>query len=124
MIHFYWACGGRYGFDASLPADKSEKKLFIPGFLESSMVGVGLLVFGLFYMMKAGYQPFQMPEVVFKYVGWIIPSIFIIRAIGDFKYVGLFKRIKSTTFAKMDTNFFSPLCVFLGLAGMYVQYFV
>ncbi|NRF91294.1 DUF3995 domain-containing protein [Paenibacillus frigoriresistens] len=32
---------------------------------------------------------------------------------GDFKYVGLFKRVKQTRFATYDTFLFTPLCLWL-----------
>ena len=37
------------------------------------------------------------------------------RAIGDFKYVGFFKRVRGSKFARMDTLVYSPLCLLLAL---------
>ena len=37
------------------------------------------------------------------------------RAIGEFRLVGFFKTVKGSLFARMDTLFFSPLCVLLSL---------
>jgi len=53
--------------------------------------------------------------------GWAIPAIFLLRALGDFRYVGFFKKVKTTPFAKADTKFFSPLCLMLGLFGIAIQ---
>lgn len=41
--------------------------------------------------------------------------VFLLRAIGKGKYVGFFKKIKHTRFAKQDTAFYSPLCVWISL---------
>ena len=49
----------------------------------------------------------------------LIATAFTLRAVGEFKYVGFFKRIRGTQFARMDTRFYSPLC--LGVAaGLWV----
>jgi hypothetical protein len=37
------------------------------------------------------------------------------RAVGDFRLVGFFKRVKGSVFARMDSRVYSPLCVLLGL---------
>ena len=43
----------------------------------------------------------------------IIAGVFLVRAIGDFRYVGFFKKIKGTIFANLDTKFYTPLCILL-----------
>jgi hypothetical protein len=44
-----------------------------------------------------------------------------LRAIGDFRYVGFFKRIRDSKFARLDTLAYSPLCaalaVLIGIAA-------
>ena len=46
--------------------------------------------------------------------------VFLLRAVGEFRYVGFFKRRHGTRFATLDTWLFSPLCAFIGLAFVYV----
>ena len=55
------------------------------------------------------------------YVGWVISSIFILRSIGDFKYIGFFKKLKTSKFGKMDSKLFSPLCLTIGLIGIIIE---
>jgi hypothetical protein len=38
----------------------------------------------------------------------------LLRAVGEFRYVGLFKRVRGTKFAVLDTFVYSPLCLLLG----------
>jgi hypothetical protein len=38
-----------------------------------------------------------------------------LRAIGDFRLVGVFKRIRGTPFAWWDSRLFVPLCCFIAL---------
>jgi hypothetical protein len=46
---------------------------------------------------------------------WIIVLTFLIRAIGDFNYVGFFKKQKKTIFGKADTKFYTPLCLTIAI---------
>jgi hypothetical protein len=35
--------------------------------------------------------------------------------LGDFKYWGFFKSIRNNQFAKYDSLYYSPLCLYIGL---------
>lgn len=121
IIHFNWAIGGKFGFSESLPTKENGERVLNPKMADSIIVGLGLTIFGLFYLLKAGIVEINLPEWIMKYGGWIIPSIFLLRAIGEFKYIGFFKKVKKTDFGKLDTKFFSPLCLFIGLCGLIIQ---
>lgn len=121
-VHFYWASGGRRGFEEALPTDEKGKKMMIePSPLACVVVGLGLLLFGSYYLLKSGLVEVDVPEWIMTYGGWIIPAIFLFRAIGDFKYAGFFKRVKNTEFGKRDTRFYAPLCLFIGVVGVLLQ---
>ena len=121
FIHFNWVIGGTWGFDKSLPAYENGEIIFNPRKIDSAIVGLGLCLFGVVYLLKSGLVNFQLPNWIVTYGGWIIPCIFILRAIGEFKYVGFFKKIKQTDFGKMDSKLFSPLCLAIGLIGIYIH---
>lgn len=121
MIHFNWVIGGTFGFAASLPTNENGKRILNPKKTDSAIVGMGLTVFGVFYLLKSGLLDYNLPEWVITYGSWIIPIIFLLRAVGEFKYVGFFKRVKHTDFGRLDTTFFSPLCLVIGVFGILVQ---
>tara|TARA_R110000796_G_scaffold252627_1_gene388953 strand:- start:34975 stop:35406 length:432 start_codon:yes stop_codon:yes gene_type:complete len=121
LIHFNWVLGGKWGFEAALPTNENGKRVLNPKKIDSLIVGLGLSAFGAFYLFQAIITAIEMPYWLSTYGGWVIPSIFLLRAVGDFKYVGFFKEIKSTPFAKMDIKLFSPLCLFMALAGYAIQ---
>lgn len=117
-IHFYWAFGGQWGKDAAVPTKDSNIKVFEPGLLSTLIVAIGLLFFGLIVLKAAkefNLSPFHWPALLSKYGPWTIAGIFSIRAIGDFKYVGFFKKHRHTKFAKNDTKYYSPLCLIIGI---------
>jgi len=120
-FHFYWFFGGIWGLDKVFPtkSDTSET-LAIPKFA-TLIVAFGLLAFGMLYLMKSGLISFQIPQVLNSFAYWIIPAIFILRAIGEFNYVGFFKKVRHTKFAKADSKLFSPLCLGIGLIGIIIQ---
>ena len=120
FIHLYWLFGGKWGLEKVIPTkDNQTSTLSIPKFA-TLIVALVLLLFGLIYLVKSGLINVQIPNLVTKYGYWIIPSVFILRAIGDFKYVGFFKKIKTTPFGKSDSKLFSPLCLAIGLMGIFI----
>ncbi|WNJ17044.1 DUF3995 domain-containing protein [Pontibacter sp. G13] len=120
-VHYHWAFGGTFGFDAAIPTRENGEKLMNPGWKECVIVGLGLTAFGLFYVLRSGFFSYQLPKGIQLIAGWGIPLIFLLRAVGEFRYVGFFKRLKTTPFAKWDTMLFSPLCLVLGFLGLVLQ---
>lgn len=121
LIHFNWFFGGKFGFSESLPTKENGVRVLNPKKTESAIVGIGLLVFSLFYLLKSGLIQVHLPNWIILYLGWIISIIFLLRAIGEFKYVGFFKKIKNTKFGKLDTKLFSPLCLGISIIGVLIE---
>ena len=119
-FHFYWLFGGTWGLKKVIPTKGNEANtLAIPKFA-TLIVALVLVSFGLVYLIKSGLISVKAPNWVTNYGYWFIPSIFILCAIGDFNYVGFFKKIKNTEFAKADSKIFSPLCIGLGVIGILI----
>jgi hypothetical protein len=114
-IHVYWAFGGHWGREAAIPTRNDNAKLFNPGPLPTLIVAAGLLLMGLTVLIKGGLLAFDLPAWIDPYACWIIAFIFILRAIGDFRYVGFFKKLTKTKFAKNDTRYYSPLCLIIAI---------
>ncbi|MBB6499258.1 DUF3995 domain-containing protein [Pedobacter cryoconitis] len=120
LMHIYWAFGGQMGKDAAVPTIDSGEKLFIPSSFGTLIVAAGLLVFALInlfaYVISAGFINIQYIRYGILGVGFV----FLLRATGDFNYVGLMKKHKDTVFAKMDTRFYAPLCLSLFLSHLLI----
>lgn len=116
IIHIYWGLGGKWAFADAFPTNEDGTQLpRVPGMAASFIVALGLFCFGLFYLIKAGIISISLPTILNNYGYWIIAGIFLLRAVGDFKYFGIFKEIKTTPFAKKDNKIYTPLCLFIGL---------
>ena len=121
VIHFNWAIGGKLGFSVTLPTKENGERILNPKKIDSAIVAIGLTAFGVFYVFKSGLIESNLPEWIMKFGSWIIPILFLLRAIGEFKYIGFFKSVNGTVFSKLDTKFFSPLSLLIGIFGIIIQ---
>lgn len=117
VLHFSWGLGSSWGFENAIPKNEEGKPMLNPKKSDSIVVGLGLLIFGFFYLIKVNIVVFELPQIIITIAGWIIPSIFLLRAIGDFRYIGFTKKVRSTSFAKKDSKFYSPLCLGIAIIG-------
>lgn len=124
LIHLYWAAGGKVGSEAAVPLVVSESDgelgpAFKPSALGTFLVAVALLLIALLVCLRVGLY---LPTVSHQALQWVISVIALLmfaRAIGDSNLVGFFKQASGSRFARLDTLFYSPLCVVLG-AGLLV----
>jgi len=124
LIHFYWVLGGKWGLDSAMP-DAMRNHVMTDsrrlGFIFVTLiVALGLLSVSCLYLILGGFIDSPLPAVYTRYASYAVIGIFILRAIGDFKYCGFFKRIKEGAFARNDTKYFSPLCLLIALLALVV----
>ena len=117
-IHFYWAFGGTWGSQSVIPTKDDFTPPKNPGIIATLIVAFGLLTFGLLPLIITDTIQFQLPGWLERSGLWIIVGIFGIRAIGEFNYVGFFKKHKHTKFGKNDTTYYSPLCLVISLLAI------
>jgi hypothetical protein len=96
----YWAAGGEYGRADAVPSGAVDRPAFVPGKIATLLVA------------------FLLGAAAFALAVRITPSatsspVFIARAIGDFRYIGFFKRVRNARFGRRDTVLYSPLCAVL-----------
>jgi len=113
LLHFYWAFGGNYGLNSAGPKFKGSVE-FNPGRVLTFFVAC--LIVGLAMLAIQLEHPWLPVNDFASYVGYCVSVLFIIRAIGDFRYIGFFKKIYNSNFSRLDSRYFSPLFLFLGLA--------
>jgi len=109
LIHFYWALGGKFGLDKALPTDTEGNRLLNPSTLMTYVVGFILLGFSyVSYKFQIGETSLWITRI-----GWGLAILFLLRVVGDFNMVGLFKKVKNTEFSKYDTWVYVPLCLLI-----------
>lgn len=123
-IHVYWATGGTWGAAAAVPTKASGELLFKPRPFETWAVAIGLLGLAVFTWAQVGVQGTFISKTYIQYVSWGTAVVFLLRAVGEFRYVGLTKRVRGTTFAYFDDRYYTPLCVMIALISFGIGWLV
>ena len=109
VLHFYWAAGGKWGSKAAVPSTVSGVSIFSPSILASVVVGIGLCMMAAIHLGNINLFSLNVGFSMLYYGTIAIGIIFLLRAIGDFNWVGLFKKVKNTPFGRNDTRYYVPL---------------
>ena len=136
LLHLYWALGGRWGADSALPhvaapATRGDDPLatsqarpmvraFNPGRSATLVVAASLAGVAALVAMQAGLLGGSIDHPAVRWALVVVAVVLLLRAVGDFRLVGFFKKITGSRFARLDTLVFSPLCVVLGLSLLVV----
>lgn len=108
--------------DKAVPVTKEGKNAINPGPFACIMVGLALMFTALFYLVKVSAMANHVPGALRKYFGKFVALIFFLRAMGDFKYCGLSKRVKGTEFAKWDSILFTPICLKISSIAIIIEW--
>ena len=126
LVHVYWALGGQLGLRAALPqlpvppgwqqhGEPQMVNAFDPRRGTTLAVAAVLISVGAAVGLRGGLFTAPVQHAALQVVLAAVALVMFARAIGDFRLVGFFKRVKGSAFARMDTWVYSPLCVVLGL---------
>ena len=118
-FHLHWALGGRVGFGVSLP----QRADGIPVMAHrlswwrpaAGAVALCLAALGLLLLAHAGHLPLPVPRSLARAALIAVGAAFVARALVPNRYVGLFKSLRTTRWARFDTRLYSPLFLLLGL---------
>ncbi len=50
----------------------------------------------------------------------ILGAVFVLRAIGEFRFFGFFRSVTDTRFAFWDTLLYTPLCLVIGVSALWL----
>jgi len=114
LWHFYMALLPQSGASGAVPS-VGGKPLFKPSRRATVGVGVALVMFAGLVAATAGVISIGLPPVVLAWLSYALSVGLLARAVGEFKYVGFFKRVRGTKFATLDSLVYSPLCLLLGM---------
>ena len=118
-IHLYWAVGGRLGKVAAVPELKG-RPAFVPSALSTFAVAIALALCSVLVAASAGLIVSPVPAPWVTWLAYLLATALVARAVGDFRLVGFFKRVRGTRFARLDNAIYAPLCLALGLGVFYV----
>jgi hypothetical protein len=118
-LHVYWATrdtptGG------AVPTRPDGAPLFRPGRASTLAVAVALTVAAAIVLVQGDVLRPVGPRTLYQVGAWAVAVVLLARAVGDFRYVGLFKRERGTRFARLDTRVYTPLCALLAAGVVYL----
>jgi hypothetical protein len=121
--HLYMATApSAKGSDARSGAVPSVdgKPLFVPSTRATVAVGIVLLLFAALVASTAGLLRARLPREVLQWLSYALALGLLARAVGEFRYLGFFKRVRGSRFATLDTFVYSPLCLLLAAGVAFV----
>ena len=119
LFHIYWAAGGSFGKAVTAPT-LAGKCIFDPSPVATILVALALLIAMFIIIGQLGMLGDAIPKWIFRWGSWCICIVFLLRAVGEFRYVGFFKQVRDTQFATWDTMLFSPLCLMIAVMAFLV----
>ena len=119
LIHLYWAARGIKGRSVALP-ERDGRPVMQPGRASTVAVAGGLFGGALTLLVRLGLVRLPVPAAWPRYGAWTLAALFGLRAVGEFRYVGIFKRVKGTPFARWDSRLFTPLCIVIAVGAALV----
>jgi hypothetical protein len=122
-FHFYWGVAGRIGSGVSLPHHEDGTAIVMKN-RAAGAVAVGVILVGVMLLVLGLASAFRLPvpQSWLRIGGALWAAIFVGRAISWSRYVGMFKRVRNTRFARYDSWLYSPLCLLLGAGLFYLAF--
>jgi hypothetical protein len=108
LLHVAWLLGARWGMRAAIP-EVAGRPAFHPPRVWTAIVAAAFLAAGGLVLAAVGRgAPWS----------WLVlagAGGFALRALGDFRWVGLSKRVHGTEFARWDDGLYTPLSILLAI---------
>lgn len=114
ILHLYWFLGGKTFLKNALPTRNDGTLVLSPSKLSVFIVACGFFFCALLLIAYIRIINIYIPYPLIHYFVITLSIIMFIRVIGDFNYIGIFKKVKKTDFAFFDTTLYIPLCLVIG----------
>lgn len=126
LFHLYWAAGGAFGSSVAVPTvavpSRGNVRAFKPSTGGTILVALAFLLAVAVILGRLRLLGNVVPHWLFRWGTWAIALIFFLRAVGEFRLVGFFKKVSDTPFAHWDTWLFSPLCLVIAIIAFMLAY--
>jgi hypothetical protein len=117
--HFYWALGGMQAKSGAIP-EIGGKPAFRPSRAATVAVGLALYACALLVAQCGALFSPILSQSWGQGLCVALAGALTLRAIGDFRILGFFKKVRGSEFARRDTLVYSPLCLALALGVLFV----
>lgn len=115
-VHLWWAATGKVPA-AVIPTQVDGTPLFTPRRAESAGVAAVLALAAWILLQRGGVGAEALPRWG-RIAGSVVFAIlFGARAVGDGRFVGFSRRVRSSLFARWDAKLYTPIVLTLALAS-------
>ena len=122
FLHIYWALGGNWGMSAILPSVSEGQRRFTTGTYTRLAIGAVMGGFAFVTIGNMGIFDAYLSRDIFRYATVAIAVVFVLRAIGDFRYMGIFKKATGTLFARNDNRYYIPLSITVAVISFIIAF--
>ena len=119
LVHVYWAFGGQYARVSALP-ELRGRPTFLPGRMATLLVAVALFACATLVAAATGFIDAPVTARTIQRMCYGLALLLLLRAIGDFRLLGFFKKFHGSRFAWLDSVLFSPLSLLLAVGVLLV----
>ena len=119
IVHFYWGLLSLDG-EAVLVPEHEGRPVYTPRNSDFLDVAAALILGCVVVAARGDLLHSPMPTAWTHASTFGVGLVLVARAIGDFRYVGFFKRVRDTEFAEWDTRLFSPVSFLLGVGTLWI----
>jgi len=125
IMYIYWFIGGKNSIQYFFPSNSSLRrnrvkpkkwKLFLTAIVLAAMTWLNVEQIEYFVINPV------LHEEVFLWGNRIISIIFLLRAFGNFTYIGFTKTFRDSTYAKLDTYIYSPACILVAVSAYMIDF--
>lgn len=119
-LHVFWGLRGMSPASSAVVPEVDGEPVFTPSRLSCFVVAAALATAAALVAFRGGLFPPPVAATWIQFGTIGVGVVFVLRAVGDFRLVGFFKKVRGTAFARWDTRLYSPLCLALGLGTLWV----
>jgi hypothetical protein len=119
VLHVGWAFGGKFAAANALPTVR-DRPVIQPSRAATLAVAAALALAAVVVLVRAGLLFPAFPPRLATLACFVLGSVFVLRAIGEFRLVGFFKSVRGTPFAHWDTWLYSPLSLLIGIGALWL----
>lgn len=116
-LHIYWALGGTartVGMGNAVVPEVGGRPAFAPGPVLTLAVAALLEIAAALVALQGKlFVIGGLPSTLIRVGALGVAVVLAARGVGDFRLVGLFKRVRGTRFARLDSRVYTPLCLAL-----------
>jgi len=119
-VHLYWGFGGRWWVENIVPQKNgigilpTSGPVAITGFLVIAVL-LTIAATCVAVHIEVVAPPFLLAQPLARRSVEILIAVFLLRAVGDFNFCGIFRSASETRFAHWDRCVYTPVCVTLAL---------